>query len=270
MCTDPDLDKEDLVALRLTSKAQGIHASATKAFAQRYFTDVLLLWSKYSLETFVKICQHPVFGSSIRRIQLSCARYSEGEFEESVQELLDENPGRCELVVMIQELAKRCDHDHEQFDPARVDALLDQAFGHLAKSNGSFVLAVSADEEKSLGRNKVMRPQMESYGWWADTYPTLEYLLFAANRNSLQIRKIEIDVEVASECELDNHSWVFEEWKDLKSVRSISELTVNVWIPDGDFFEDLGMVQSLLSLAVHLKTLYIRSNVFTPNDTRLN
>jgi hypothetical protein len=55
ICGDSDLDNKDLAALRLTSKSQGIHASATKAFAKRYFTDVLLLWNKYSLETLDKI-----------------------------------------------------------------------------------------------------------------------------------------------------------------------------------------------------------------------
>jgi hypothetical protein len=269
ICGDSGLEKKDLVALRLTSKSQGIHASATKTFARRYFTDVLLLWSKYSLETFVDISQHPVFGPTIRKIQLSCARYSEGEFGESVQELLDEGHARRELVVMIQELAKRCDHDHEQFDPERVGVLLDQAFDHLARSNNSFVLAVSADEEKSLGRNKILGPRMESHGWWADPYSALSYLLSAANRSSLQIRKIEIDVEADLECDLDSHSWVFEEWKDLKSVRSISELTIDLRVSlDHNVLEGFGMVQSLLSLAVHLKALHIRSNIFTPNDTK--
>ena len=70
ICSDTALDAKDLMALRLTSKVQGIHTSATKVFAERYFTDILLLWNKYSLETFVQISQHPIFGPSIRKVQL--------------------------------------------------------------------------------------------------------------------------------------------------------------------------------------------------------
>jgi hypothetical protein len=267
ICNDPDLDKEDLIALRLTSKTQGVHASATKTFAKRYFTDVLLLWSKYSLETFVKICQHPVFGSSIRKVQLSCARYEEAEFEDSVQELLGQNHERCELLRMIQQLGERCDHDHEQFDSERVEALLDQAFGHLAKLDNCFVLAVAADEENSLGRSKVLGPQMGSGGWWADPYSALEYLILAADRSSLEIRKIEVDVDAASECELDSHSFVFRAWKDLRSVRSISEPAIDLWVTPGlNRYRDFGMVQTLLSLPVHLKRLRICSNIFAEDD----
>lgn len=252
------------MALRLTSKSQGIHASATKAFAKRYFTDVLLLWTKYSLENFVKICQHPIFGPSIRRIQLSCARYEENDLEDSVRELLDQGHARSDFVEKIQQLAQRCDHDHEQFPYKRVEALLDQAFSSLAKSNNSFDLAVSADEEKSLGRNKVLGPQMGSAGWWANPHAALGFLLCAADRINLKVRRIEVNVEAPSPCELDGHDFVFHEWKDLDSVRSISELTVNLWVSPrlNMYRHDFGMVQSLLFLAVDLKKLHIRGNIF--------
>jgi hypothetical protein len=153
ICTDPDLDKDDLVALRLTSKTQGVHASATKTFAKRYFTDVLLLWSEYSLETFVKICQHPVFGSSIHRIQLSCAHYDQDDFDQIVNGLRVKCHTPRYFLQQIQRLCER--YDAEQYDRSQVTALLDQAFGLLAESNHSFVLAVSTMEEKSLGASKI-------------------------------------------------------------------------------------------------------------------
>jgi hypothetical protein len=263
ICSDSTLDKKGLTALRLTSKAQGIYASATKVFAKRYFTDVLLLWNKYSLETFVKISLHPIFGLSVRKVQPSCARYEEADFEDSVSGLIGQGYARCEFLQMIQQLAERCDQDHEQFSHSHVNALLDRVIGHLAGSNKSFVLAVSADEEKSLGRNKVLGPQMGSKGWWANPHAALEYLLFAADRSSLKICKIEIDVEAAAQCELDSHGTVFAEWKNLKSVRSISELTINLWVtPNLNQYQDFGMVQSLLGLATHPTSLHIRGNIF--------
>jgi hypothetical protein len=263
ICSDPGLRKKDLIALRLTGKAQGIHASATKIFAKRFFTDVLLLWNKYSLETFVEICQHPIFGPSVRTIQLSCARYEEDDFYESVRELMDSHAGnaRSEFLEDVRRLSERC--VHEQFGSTLVSALLDRAFGHLARSNNSFVLAVSADEERSLGRSKVLGPQMGSAGWWVNPHAALGFLLFAAHRSDLKIRKIEFDVEAASTCDLDSHNFVFHEWQDLSSVRSISELTINLWAtPNLNEYRNFGILQSLLSLAVHLKILHIRGNVF--------
>jgi len=269
ICTDPSLDKEDLIALRLTSKSQGIHASATKAFSKRYFTDVLLLWNKYSLETFVQISQHPVFGPLIRRVQLSCARYEEADFEDSVQELIGYGHARDDFVEKVQQLAQRCDHDHEQYPSDRVDSILDRVFSRFTESGNSFVLAVSADEEKSLGRSKVLGPHMDSVGWWANPHATLNCLLLAADRSNLKIRKIEIDVEAASICELDGRDYVFHDWAGLKSLHSLSELTVNLWMPpDALWHRDLGMVEGLLLLAVNLKSLHIRSNVFFHNDTK--
>jgi hypothetical protein len=92
-----------------------------------------------------------------------------------VQGLLGQGHARDDLLAMIQKLAQRCDENHEQFDADCVSALFDQAFGHLARSDNSFVLAVSADEEKSLGRSKIFGPDIESKGWWADPYSALEF-----------------------------------------------------------------------------------------------
>ncbi|KAG9663903.1 hypothetical protein KCU95_g7668, partial [Aureobasidium melanogenum] len=80
ICSDPGLEKKDLIALRLTSKSGHIHASATKAFGKLCFTDVPLIYTRYSLETFVKICGHPVFGPCIRKVKLSCIRFDSHNF----------------------------------------------------------------------------------------------------------------------------------------------------------------------------------------------
>jgi hypothetical protein len=270
ICGDSDLDNKDLAALRLTSKIQGIHASATKAFAKRYFTDVLLLWNKYSLETFVEITQHPIFGPSIRKIQLSCARYEESDFEDDVQELLGQGHAQAHLLAMIQQRVQRCDHDHELFTGAHVEALLDRAFGHLAKSDNSFIIAVSASEEKSLGHSKVLGPQWGSKGWWTDPCSALEFLVLAADRSSLKIQKIEIDVQAAAVCELNNLYWISTELRDINPFHSVSELTIDMHL-DPDLnrvpHSDSGIVQSLLTLAVNLKILHIRDNVFIGSHT---
>jgi hypothetical protein len=263
ICSDPGLDKEDLIALRLTSKAQGMHASATKAFAKRYFTDVLLLYSEYSLETFVEISQHPIFGPSIRKVQLSCAQYDEEHFEDEVKNLLGQNHERRELMRMIQEIADRCDHDHQQFDPDRASALLEQAFRQLAKSDNSFVLAVSTDEEKSLGRSEVLGPRMGSASWWSNPQVTLGYVLRAADTSGLRIRKVEIKVETSLYSEIENQNYILSEWTGMRSLRSLPELTYDMKTTDFDDQRDPSMLVALLKLTPHLRSLRIALDDWT-------
>lgn len=184
ICTDPDLDKEDLIALRLTSKSQGIHASATKTFAKRYFTDVRLLYTEYSLETFVSICQHPIFGSSIRRVQLTSACYDAKYFYDTVDELM-QNKDDChysDFAERIQLLAERC--NAERFDHHLADSLLAQAFDVLAKSDHSFVLAVDTNEKESLGCSEVWSaPILYTDYWQADSMGMLSFLVRAADKS---------------------------------------------------------------------------------------
>ncbi|KEQ78110.1 hypothetical protein M436DRAFT_36406, partial [Aureobasidium namibiae CBS 147.97] len=68
ICADNILSAKDLAAMRLTNKE--LHVIATKEFAQRYFRDPFVVMLKGSLETLVEICEHPVFGPHVRKIQL--------------------------------------------------------------------------------------------------------------------------------------------------------------------------------------------------------
>jgi hypothetical protein len=267
ICGDSGLEKKDLVALRLTGKTQGVHASATKAFAKRYFTDVLLLYNKYSLETFVKISQHPVFGPSIRKIQLSCARYDKDDFYITVDDMKATCDGHREFAEVIQLLSRRCDDD-ETFHDA--DGLLEQGLAHLAESNRSLVLAVSTNEDKSIGSSKTWASDMSSGGWEADPCHYLDLLLDAADRSNCKIRKIEakVDIETYSAWEVGDNHWVFP-WKRSESVRSISELTIDMMATaiNNRYHEFFAMIRSLLSLATCLKSLHIRANIFNQEET---
>ncbi|KAK6004771.1 hypothetical protein QM012_008633 [Aureobasidium pullulans] len=81
---DPGLGQEDLVNLRLTSRIGRVHASATKALAKLCFTEVSLALTKHSLESLVEICQHPVFGPNIRKVQLSCVHVDREDSQSSL------------------------------------------------------------------------------------------------------------------------------------------------------------------------------------------
>jgi hypothetical protein len=270
ICSVPSLSKEDLISLRSTSKTQGIHASATKTFAKRYFTDISLLNNKYSLETFVKISQHPVFGPTIRRVQLSCARFNEDYFYDTVDHIRNENYHYEYFSKYIQRLAQRCDDD-EWFKVDQIQALLDQAFAHLAQSDQCFVLTVSTDEDQSLGCSKTWVSDMRSKGWWADPQLVLDPLLQAANKSGCKVEKLEIIIDTVSNCGLHYSDPVTDSWKEWNSVRSLSALTFDLKMPRyvSESYTDLGPIQSLLSLAIDLKVLHIRADLWPRDEDKM-
>jgi hypothetical protein len=265
ICTDPDLDKEDLIALRLTSKTQGVHASATKIFAKRYFTDVLLLWSKYSLETFVEICQHPVFCSSIRRVQLSCAHFDQESFDQIVDGIKAECHTPRYFLRQIQRLCER--YDAEKYHHSQAAALLDQAFALLADSDHSFVLAVSTVEEKSLGCSKIWSTSTTCTDYsWAYSFDLLDFLIQAADKSGCRIRAVEIQVTCDLDVSMDYY--LSESWEEWKFVRSLTQLKFDLR-PGLHSYGDTdgyGAFHELLSLTPHLKTLHIRANFSTQDN----
>lgn len=246
--------------------------SATKAFAKRYFTDVLLLCNNYSLETFVKICQHPVFGPSIQRVQLSCARCDEQNFCEVVDDIKNKCSGPGQFVENIQSLYDRCESGEDSCDDHE-SALLDQAFSHLARADRSFILAVSTNEDKALGSRKIWTANEYSELWWADPFGALNLLLHAAQKSDCTVRKIEI--EAGFDCNRNLSNYIIDYRKGWNIGSSLSELTFDLSkIPaDRPYYMDIegatDLMESLLSQAAHLKVLRVRANKFTGDDNEL-
>ncbi|KAH0028178.1 hypothetical protein KCU78_g3716, partial [Aureobasidium melanogenum] len=191
ICSDPGLEKKDLIALRLTSKAQGIHASATKAFGKYCFTVIPLLYNKYSLETFVKICQHHIFGSCVRNVQLSCARIDPDHFHDLLTDIVYDGGSRKAVMRKAKRLAARCD-SAETFAADVARSLLDQAFYQLAMSNHDLKITVSTEESGSLGYRKVFALNPECYSFYADIPSTVGHLLSSAQRAGCKVPVVNI------------------------------------------------------------------------------
>ncbi|CAD0092327.1 unnamed protein product [Aureobasidium vineae] len=193
ICSDPGLDKKDLIVLRLTSKAQGIHASATRAFGRHCFSRVPLLYTEYSLETFLKICRHPVFRSCIRLVELSCFRFDPGHFNLLVESMTIWNLDWDELVRNVQLLSARCDAQ-ESLEPWDAKTLLERAFARFAESGHSLTIAVSTDEYNALGVSRVFEPEPETNYFHADVPFALHLLLASAKRAGCRVPKLDITV----------------------------------------------------------------------------
>lgn len=191
ICSDPSLKKKDLTALRRTSKAQGIHASATKAFGKLCFTTVPLLYNKFSLETFVKICQHRTFGACVRNAQLSCARMDPAFFHDILRDIASYDWSGKTVMREAKRLAARCD-SAETFVTDVAQSLLDQAFHQLAMSNHELTITVSTEESGSLGYRKTFVLEPECDYFYADIPATVGHLLRSATRTGCKVPVVNI------------------------------------------------------------------------------
>lgn len=165
ICRDSALRKEDLIALRLTSKSQGIHLSASKEFARLYFKNVRLVYTRYSLQAFVEICKHPVYSSAVRKVQLSYARFAPDRFvEENKRQFYDvmfderSSRGHHEYLENIQRLVNRCDEEESLKRSGDAEDLLAAAFTALSQWHHPLELVVSTDESRALGIGRIHSP----------------------------------------------------------------------------------------------------------------
>jgi hypothetical protein len=69
ICIRPELKKNDLRALRLTSKH--LCQIALQRFVKECFRSITVLMSRPSLEAFIALSQHPYFGSFVDKINVS-------------------------------------------------------------------------------------------------------------------------------------------------------------------------------------------------------
>lgn len=262
ICSDPSLKKKDLIALRRTSKAQGIHASATKACGKRYFTDISLLYTEYSLETFVKICGHPVFGPGIRRVELSCTRFDTNSFDLYVKTLVDCGYTRKDLVHEVQLLSARCDAENlVKFSDANV--LLQRAFGHLANSGHSLTIGVTTNEYRAIGRSRIFMPDDSGKHFYADVPSALNLLLGSAKQSDCKVS--ELDIAVAS-C----HFYQDNDYDLSDLMHSISKVSLELVLID-DYGDDeprdfILWMQDLLSHGTEIRVLELCVMIFDDDD----
>ncbi|KAG9522950.1 hypothetical protein KCU93_g6765, partial [Aureobasidium melanogenum] len=258
ICSDPGLKKEDLIALRFTSKSGHIHASATKAFGKLCFTQVPLLYTEYSLETFLKICSHSVFGPGIRTVELSCNRFDVGSFGPFVKDLVDCDYMLKDLVDQIQLLSARCDAEG-LFDVSRARALLERAFAHLANSHHSLTICVSTSENPAIGCRRIFQQNFESPRFYADVPSALTLLLESAKQSGCKTPKLDIKTR--------SHRFSHGRDYDLSNLmHSISDVSLELILTHrsglDEYRDFLLWMKDLLSHATNMKILKARQMDF--------
>jgi hypothetical protein len=261
ICHDSVLRKKDLIALRLTSKSQGTHLSASKEFAKRAFTNIRLLYTRYSLQTFVEICRHPIFGPAVRWVQLSCARFLPDCFEEEGKGLFQWSKGmpreRHEYLDNIRLLIERCDEEEDLKGSGDAGVLLDTAFTALSHWRHSLELCVSSDESRALRQGPVYSHSVQGdfEHWECDIPGTVKLLYLAATFSNCVVQRLHIEGALWDNM-FDNS------FNSLDWLTKLPELDLNITSAEADILEDSileEMVTKLLQNTAGLKILHLGS-----------
>ncbi|TIA50587.1 hypothetical protein D6C77_09177 [Aureobasidium pullulans] len=279
ICRDSDLEKKDLIALRSTSKTQGIHASATQEFAKRYFEELRVMWTPYSFLTFCKICESPVFGPHVRTVKLSSIRLAVQDLWDTLvqhygwsnssfpQDQIDLSTQRVGQHI------RRYNMEIEMKKPAKSVDIFKKALSALKTYGNSLALAISTNEEGCIGVNDILTPlsideTVDSSLWDITPEDSMEFLLEAASGTNLETKDLRIET-----CYFGGHLLAFSyEHTDSTALWAVCpgllKLTIEANIagdaddPVIDERLTMASLQELFSHATKLSSLKLAGNLF--------
>ena len=225
ICEHPDLDKNDLNSLRLTSKAHGIYEAATKALG-RCFSNTTVLFTRHSFRTLVNVCEHPMFSGSVQRIMLSSIRcrndmnhrdiidallteseeseedpYEEidleaGEYweEDSGEDRATQLQALYDFSVKMRSYASRA-RSEAAFSKSESVKLLVRAFQSLAHLGTSVALGVTNDEHHGLGCSKIFCAEnaKEEGLWHNQLLDTTNIMATALFQSKLLVSEVNVE-----------------------------------------------------------------------------
>lgn len=256
ICRDSVLRKKDLIALRLTSKAHGIYLSASEEFAKRHFKGILLVYTRYSLQMFVEICKHSTFGPAVKKVQLSCARFSSESFVEEIIGRLrgGTHCGPHDALNDMQRLVNRCDEEEDLEGSSDAGDLLTAAFTALSRWRQPLELSVSPVETRAVGLNRILGlgEDDDNTHWKCDMFGTVTLLLRAATLSRCVVKRLKIWGDIKSDT-TDISADL------LSALARLPELELDIWSPGKIDFQQISffenMMTKLLKSAVGLKVL---------------
>lgn len=271
ICQDFTLEKEDLISLRLTSKSCNIHLSASKEFAKRYFTEVFLLYTRYSLQKFVEICRHSVFGPAVRRVRLSYVRFPPDRFADQAQNIFDSRfreigpQERRENLDNAQLLLNRIDEEECLDTSGDDEALLATGFAALSRWHHPLELGVSSSEHHALGQNFIYsHSDISKDGHWeCDILGTIALLCRAATSSKRVVQVLHIQGVVWYNLADGPAHW-------LNPLAQLPELQLSIWPAEDVVMRQITgleeMVTKLLKKAALLRILHLESDIYSDQD----
>ncbi|KAH0028182.1 hypothetical protein KCU78_g3717, partial [Aureobasidium melanogenum] len=218
ICQQPGLDKDDLVALRLTCKSYGVHDAATTSLG-KLFEDITVLFSEHSFNMLVNICKHPVFSHCIKSVKLSSIRCNKYERLDMIVQALQREDASVvasarlearskhlnDLSVRIRSYVSRTQDEDEFARSTKPTKLLIRALQFLTQAGGRIVPGITVREINSLGCGRVLHVEkLSSCLWYDASSSTLKLLDTAVSRCKLSFTELSLDIIAAG--------WPYSQW----------------------------------------------------------
>lgn len=250
------LAKDELAAFRLVDRQTS--ATATREFAVRYFTTLIIMVSRYSLQALVDICSHPVFGGYVRNITFSAFRVEAGGLSELVTDFesgLDNNslPEFNEAEKDIQLFLSHCRENIELHNGDGAEYIA-CAFSRLDERN--IPLKIKVDSRPcgdAIGTKRAS--QFDINGWYETTSLTVRMVLNGASQADCSLESLEL---LRDADEFDGRSDPISlKDKDAESLRQLKRFTFHQHGVDSDGPHDFASVEQITQRTESLQFLEI-------------
>ena len=189
ICCRPELERDDLRALRLTSKT--LCEFASDAFAHRCFEKITVLIARSSLRTFIDLSHHPRFGPAVKQVNVSP--------KSIVRSCHWHQPVTYQTFSgdpkVLRNFLNRSHEELELTDGIHVEPMLSAAFKAFAQRQQSIGLQFLDDESNPIGARNLMTDKTSHVNWlWhSDWKTTFERTMRAVFSQDCKITDLLLD-----------------------------------------------------------------------------
>lgn len=219
------LNPKDIPAVRLTSKHMQI--SVSNRFIREFIRCQRIMMSRKSLQTFLQVCSHPVFGPMIEEVALTSCRISESGFDALALSVVAKKRGSGvwgynywwvgeeEMALARQELCaygRRFEEEIRLQDSGEALDLLSAAFSLRAQCGRAITLILDDSLSNCLG-GKTHSQGIDIRHWKHAREAAFRLLVLVASKSKLKVRVFSFvadqedhgtqDNEERTGCELD-------------------------------------------------------------------
>lgn len=183
ICDRPELEREDLRSLRLTSNH--LRESASDHFSEDCFSEITILMTRPSLKAFIELSQHLSFGPAVQEISFSAmlAPYDDTNFRAPLS------------LETMESLEKRCRMERALMMDGDAEQMLSVAFKAFAQREQPFSLHVCDSEGNVIGARGLLLDKCfgENLVWHTDWRSTIERTIRAVTTHSCKVNQLCIE-----------------------------------------------------------------------------
>ncbi|KAI4755843.1 hypothetical protein E4T52_12055 [Aureobasidium sp. EXF-3400] len=192
ICIRPELETNDLRALRLTSKQ--LCEIASHRFAKERFRRVTVLMSRFSLRAFIDLSQHAYFGSFVERVNISpvCDGIPS---RPPPTTSVSGNIYRDRVMDVVMSCVTRFRKEREPMNDGSAGRMLGIAFKAFAQREQPLQLKICDREFHTIGARDLVYSKafQQNLVWRLDWQTTIEQTIRAITSQGCKVTALLID-----------------------------------------------------------------------------